>query len=100
MKRACNWGWRPTEGRQKRPCLDAYLLCAALLKKIDQCPDLFILCRELKPLDSRQIAGLIETLNVFIDNPVSYTHLDVYKRQIHVSPPDEHGFMSLSLIHI
>ncbi len=72
MKRACNWGWRPTEGRQKRPCLDAYLLCAALLKKIDRCPDLFVLCRELEPLDARQIVGLIEMLKVFVDSRVDY----------------------------
>ncbi|NMD43560.1 MAG: glycoside hydrolase [Firmicutes bacterium] len=79
MKRACNWGWRPTEGRQKRPCLDGYLLCAALLKKIDRCPDLFILCRELKPLDSRDIAGLIETLKVFVDNRISYLRFGLEK---------------------
>ncbi|HHW74447.1 MAG TPA: glycoside hydrolase [Firmicutes bacterium] len=72
MKRACNWGWRPTEGRQKRPCLDGYLLCAALLKKIDRCPDLFILCRELEPLDSCHIVGLVETLQVFVDNRIDY----------------------------
>ena len=79
MKRACNWGWRPTEGRQKRPSLDGYLLCEALLKKIEQCPDLFILCRELKPLDSRQIAGLIETLKVFIDSRVAYLRYGLEK---------------------
>lgn len=79
MKRACNWGWRPTEGRQKRPCLDAYLLCGALLKKIDQCPHIFILCRELKPLDSRDIVGLIETLKVFIDNRVGFLRFGLEK---------------------
>jgi len=26
MKRACNWGWRPEEGRQKRPFLHGYRL--------------------------------------------------------------------------
>ncbi len=79
MKRACNWGWRPTEGRQKRPCLDGYLLCAALLKKIDRCPDLFILCRELKPLDPRDIAGLVETLKVFVDRRVDYLRFGLEK---------------------
>jgi hypothetical protein len=31
MKRACNWGWRPDEGRQKRPFLHGYRLSALLL---------------------------------------------------------------------
>ena len=79
MKRACNWGWRPTEGRQKRPCLDAYLLCAALLKKIDRCPDLFILFRELQPLDDRHIVGLVETLKVFVDSRIGYLRYGLEK---------------------
>lgn len=79
MKRACNWGWRPTEGRQKRPCLDGYLLCAALLKKIDRCPDLFILFRELRPLDSRHIVGLVETLKVFVDSRIGYLRFGLEK---------------------
>ncbi|MEJ2740801.1 MAG: hypothetical protein P8105_13425, partial [Dehalococcoidia bacterium] len=32
MKRACNWGWRPEEGRQKRPFLHCYRLMELLLK--------------------------------------------------------------------
>jgi len=79
MKRACNWGWRPTEGRQKRPCLNAYLLCAALLKKIDQCPHLLVLFRDLKPLDPRHIVGLVETLKVFIDSRVNYLRFGLEK---------------------
>ncbi|NLA27610.1 MAG: glycoside hydrolase [Firmicutes bacterium] len=79
MKRACNWGWRPTEGRQKRPCLDAYLLCAALLKKTNCCPDLFILCHEVKLLDPRHIAGLVETLKVFVDSRVNYLRYGLEK---------------------
>jgi hypothetical protein len=31
MKRACNWGWRPEEGRQKRPFLHGYRLSELLL---------------------------------------------------------------------
>jgi hypothetical protein len=72
MKRACNWGWRPTEGRQKRPCLDGYLLCAALLEKIERYPAALLFNREPKPLDPRQIVGLVETLAVFIDNRLAY----------------------------
>ena len=83
MKRACNWGWRPTEGRQKRPCLDGYLLCEALLKKIERCPDLFILFRELGPLDSRCLVGLVETLKVFVDNRVDYLRFGLERYMAH-----------------
>jgi hypothetical protein len=31
MKRACNWGWRPEEGRQKRPFLHGYRISELLL---------------------------------------------------------------------
>ena len=31
MKRACNWGWRPEEGRQKRPFLHGYRVSELLL---------------------------------------------------------------------
>jgi len=31
MKRACNWGWRPEEGRQKRPLLHGYRISELLL---------------------------------------------------------------------
>lgn len=71
MKRACNWGWRPTEGRQKRPCLKGYLLCSVLLRRlVEQTPALQ--SRDLKEIDPRNFVGLCETLRVFIDNRVAY----------------------------
>lgn len=72
MKRACNWGWRPTEGRQKRPCLDGYLLCAVLLQKIEQYPEALIFNRAAARLEPRHIVGLVETLKVNIDNRLDY----------------------------
>ncbi len=79
MKRACNWGWRPTEGRQKRPCLDGYLLCAALLEKIEQYPAALLFSRAPAPLDPRPIVGLVETLKVFIDNRLDYLRYGMEK---------------------
>ncbi len=72
MKRACNWGWRPTEGRQKRPCLDGYLLAEILLKKIDSYPAEMILNRQKIGIDPRLILGIAETLKVFIDCRLDY----------------------------
>ncbi|MEW5783993.1 MAG: glycoside hydrolase [Bacillota bacterium] len=79
MKRACNWGWRPTEGRQKRPCLDGYLLCDTLLKKIEQFPGALIFSREPVNLEPRQIVGLVETLQVFIDRRLEYLRYGMEK---------------------
>lgn len=33
MKRACNWGWRPDEARQKRPLGALYIICQELAGK-------------------------------------------------------------------
>ena len=36
MKRACNWGWRPDEGRQKRPFLHGYRISELLLGTVPE----------------------------------------------------------------
>ncbi|TYO96934.1 glycoside hydrolase [Desulfallas thermosapovorans] len=83
MKRACNWGWRPTEGRQKRPCLLGYLLAGILLDKLQQSPSYINLSRQYKEIASRNFVGLCETLKVFIDNRLNYLRygLDQYARE-------------------
>ncbi|MBI2919201.1 MAG: glycoside hydrolase [Chloroflexi bacterium] len=35
IKRACNWGWFPNEGLQKRPFLHAYMMADILLKRLE-----------------------------------------------------------------
>ncbi|MFW5986060.1 MAG: glycoside hydrolase, partial [Halanaerobiales bacterium] len=82
MKRACNWGWRPTEGRQKRPCLLGYLLCSVLLRKLREYPFDLVLNYNYRDIPSRFIVGLNETLKVFIDNRLNYLEygLDKYAR--------------------
>lgn len=79
MKRACNWGWRPTEGRQKRSCLDGVLLCRVLLQKLEEFPDDLIFHREPVDLDPRDIVGIVETLKIFIDNRVNYLRYGMEK---------------------
>jgi hypothetical protein len=72
MKRACNWGWRPTEGRQKLPCLKGYLLCSVLLEQLEDCPWDLLFNRRLTRLDERNLVGLVELLDVQIDGRVNY----------------------------
>ncbi len=79
MKRACNWGWRPTEGRQKRPCLDGYLLAGVLLKKIDLYPAEMIFNRREIGIDPRLILGITEILKVFIDCRLDYLRYGLEK---------------------
>ncbi|HAA33675.1 MAG TPA: glycoside hydrolase [Firmicutes bacterium] len=72
MKRACNWGWRPTEGRQKLPYLKGFLLCSALLKKMEEYPAELLLSRRLQSLDERNIVGIVRMLDIFIDSRINY----------------------------
>ncbi|MCF8010260.1 MAG: glycoside hydrolase [Clostridiales bacterium] len=83
MKRACNWGWRPTEGRQKRPCLLGYLLCSVLLKKLEEYPPGMVLSREFKKPGPNYFVGLCEVLKVFIDSRLNYLRygLDEYSEE-------------------
>jgi len=83
MKRACNWGWRPTEGRQKRPCLLGYLLVDILLGRLQEFPAHLSLSRQYKMIDPRNFVGLCETLKVFIDNRLNYLRygLDQYAKE-------------------
>lgn len=79
MKRACNWGWRPTEGRQKRPCLNGFLLCETLLEIIEQYPNALLFKKDSFFIDSRNIAGINETLKVFIDQRLDYLRFGMEK---------------------
>ncbi len=79
MKRACNWGWRPTEGRQKRPCLDGYLLCGVLMTKIEEFPAALVFHRNPARLNDRDIVGLVEALKVFIDKRIDYLRYGMEK---------------------
>jgi len=38
IKRACNWGWFPNEGLQKRPFLHGYLIADLLLSRLEENP--------------------------------------------------------------
>lgn len=83
MKRACNWGWRPTEGRQKWPCLLGYHLCQVLLSKLEERPPMLAERGNSRIFDARNIVGLCETLQVFIDNRIKYLKfgLEKYRRE-------------------
>ncbi len=83
MKRACNWGWRPTEGRQKRPCLLGYLLVDILLGRMREFPAYLTLSRQYSMINPHNFAGLCETLKVFIDNRINYLRygLDRYAKE-------------------
>ncbi len=72
MKRACNWGWRPTEGRQKLSCLKGYLICSELLKKLKRYPPELVLNRKPEAIDLKDFVGLLEILDTIIDGRVNY----------------------------
>jgi hypothetical protein len=70
MKRACNWGWRPEEGRQKRPFLHGYRLSGLLL---DTAPEdsAFAATRYVHPGDAAYV-GAERTLEILLDTRFDY----------------------------
>ena len=75
MKRACNWGWRPEEGRQKRPFLHGYRLCELLLTTT---PDdsAFAATRYAHPGDSAYM-GAERILGFLIDTRFDYLRIGI-----------------------
>jgi hypothetical protein len=75
MKRACNWGWRPDEGRQKRPFLHGYRLCELLLSTT---PDdsAFAATRYVHPGDSTYM-GAERILEFLIDTRFDYLMIGI-----------------------
>jgi hypothetical protein len=70
MKRACNWGWRPEEGRQKRPFLHGYRLSELFLGTAPQ--DIaFAATRYVHPGDKIYV-GAERTLELFLDARFDY----------------------------
>ena len=70
MKRACNWGWRPEEGRQKRPFLHGFRISELLLGTT---PDdsAFAATRYVHPGDAMYL-GAERILEFFIDSRFAY----------------------------
>jgi hypothetical protein len=70
MKRACNWGWRPEEGRQKRPFLHGYRISELLL---GTAPDeiTFAATRYVHPGDTTYV-GAERTLEFLLDTRFDY----------------------------
>ena len=77
MKRACNWGWVPTEGRQKRPALKGYLVCDILLRLLNDQPAGLLLNRAAPEIDLRCLVGILESLRVFVDMRIEYLNYGI-----------------------
>jgi hypothetical protein len=70
MKRACNWGWRPEEGRQKRPFLHGYRLSELLLGTTVE-DSAFAATRYVHPGDAMYL-GAERILEFLIDTRFDY----------------------------
>jgi hypothetical protein len=70
MKRACNWGWCPEEGRQKRPFLHGYRLSELLLGASPE-DNAFAATRYVHPGDATY-AGAERTLEFLLDTRFDY----------------------------
>lgn len=72
IKRACNWGWFPNEGLQKRPFLHGYRLADLLLKRLDEISDYAAFRNNLSTVNSSCFYGLDRILEVIIDTRCNY----------------------------
>lgn len=72
MKRADNWGWRPTEGRQKRPYLNGYLIAKELLKVCERKPKELLFNKRFLRFDIMDIAGVRETFALFVEKRLEF----------------------------
>jgi hypothetical protein len=77
--RACNWGWYPEEGMNKRPFLDAYLIADALLLdlRLRGWPDrdheeASARPEPTSPLSPSAIPGLARLPELLIDSRIQY----------------------------
>jgi hypothetical protein len=72
IKRACNWGWFPNEGLQKRPFLHAYRFADVLLDQLEETNSHGSLKESFSSIDSSCFWGLERILEVIIDTRCSY----------------------------
>jgi len=70
MKRACNWGWRPDEGRQKRPFMNGYRISELLLNSSSE-DKAFAGTRYVHPGDATY-AGAERILEFLLDTRFGY----------------------------
>jgi hypothetical protein len=70
MKRACNWGWRPDEGRQKRPFLHGYRISELLLGSAPE-DNAFAATRYVHPGDTTY-RGAERILEFLLDTRFDY----------------------------
>jgi len=75
MKRACNWGWRPEEGRQKRPFLHGYRLSELLLGTAAE-DNAFAATRYVHPGDATYI-GAERILHFLLDTRFDYLRIGI-----------------------
>lgn len=72
IKRACNWGWFPNEGLQKRPFLHGYCLANLLRQQLEDMYSPASLRRNFSPIESSCFQGLERILEVIIDTRCGY----------------------------
>jgi len=77
MKRACNWGWRPEEGRQKRPFLHGYRLSELLLEAASE-DSIFVGTIYVHPGDDIYL-GAERILEFLLDTRLDYLRTGIEK---------------------
>jgi len=97
IKRACNWGWFPNEGLQKRPFLHGYRLTDLLINEFDEMDDHHQLIQNYTPLESSCFFGLDRILEILIDTRCSYLTEAIVKLSMRMGWEYEEAFGELNV---
>lgn len=69
IKRACNWGWFPNEGLQKRPFLHGYMIAELLIRRLEENPPSR---DDITSLPLSWFRGLERLMEVILDTRLGY----------------------------
>lgn len=72
LKQADNWGWRPEEGRQKRPYLHMHRIVEMLLAELEETDRANAVAASVQPLNARSLIGMERLLEPFIGVRIAY----------------------------
>ncbi|MDD5089612.1 MAG: hypothetical protein PHQ23_01730 [Candidatus Wallbacteria bacterium] len=76
IQRACNWGWRPDEDRQKRPFLHGYFIAYHLINAYEKGGEAKLWtdsgAPDWQPFDQKNLIGLERSLDVYIGERLAF----------------------------
>lgn len=92
IKRACNWGWQPEEGLQKRPYLHGYRLASLFRSLLEDGRVATRVGHRFTPISPNSLHGAERLLEILIDTRINYLQRGI----VALSEKDEHAEQNLA----